>query len=37
MNNSEAISLKSRQLIELCQTLTLVGDISDEDADPEQA
>ena len=32
MRNSEAISLKSRQLIELCQTLTLDGNISDEDA-----
>ena len=32
MINSEAISLKSRQLIEFCRTLTLDGDISDEDA-----
>jgi len=32
MRNSEAISLKSRQLIKLCQTLTLDGNISDEDA-----
>ena len=32
MSNLEVISLKSRQLIELCRTLTLDGDISDEDA-----
>ena len=32
MINSEAISLKSRQLIEFCRTLTLDGDISDENA-----
>ena len=32
MINSEAISLKSRQLIEFCRTLKLDGDISDEDA-----
>ena len=32
MSNSEAISFKSRQLIEFCRTLKLDGDISDEDA-----
>ena len=32
MINSEAISFKSRQLIEFCRTLKLDGDISDEDA-----
>ena len=32
MINSEAISLKSRQLIEFFRTLTLDGDISDENA-----
>jgi len=32
MNNSEAISLKSRHLIEFCRSLTLDGNISDEDA-----
>ena len=32
MSTSETISLKSRQLIEFCRTLTLDGDISDEDA-----
>ena len=32
MSNSEAISFKSRQLIEFCRTITLDGDISDEDA-----
>ena len=32
MSTPETISLKSRQLIEFCRTLTLDGDISDEDA-----
>ena len=32
MSDLETISLKSRQLIEFCRTLTLDGDISDEDA-----
>ena len=32
MSTSETISLKSRQLIEFCRTITLDGDISDEDA-----
>ena len=32
MSDLETISLKSRQLIEFCRTITLDGDISDEDA-----
>ena len=32
MSTPETISLKSRQLINFCRTLTLDGDISDEDA-----
>ena len=32
MSTTSTISLKSRQLIEFCRTLTLDGDISDEDA-----
>ena len=31
MSDLETISLKSRQLIEFCRTITLDGDISDED------
>ena len=32
MSTTSTISLKSRRLIDFCRTLTLDGDISDEDA-----